>query len=270
MPDRSALGDRMKRYEQAAAAARHLPQLPVCVRLDGKRFSRFTRGLPRPFDARLHALLVSATVALIEQAHARVGYTQSDEITLVLLGRPGKPIYLDGRVQKLASILASTLTAHVNRALPAAIPEKADALALFDARSWVVPSLEEAANAILWREQDARRNAVSMAARSVCSHAELQGRSVPEMRRLLAERGVDWDAFSEGFRRGTYVQRRRLRRGFAPEELARLPPQHQARRDPSHTFERWVVEPRQLPPLREIDNRVEVLFEGAEPILRGD
>ena len=46
--DVDEFGDRMKLYEQAEAGRTALPMLPVCIRLDGKTFSNFTRKLNRP------------------------------------------------------------------------------------------------------------------------------------------------------------------------------------------------------------------------------
>lgn len=58
MPDKSPLGQRMKVYEGRETGRRCMPQLPVCARIDGKRFSQWTKGLERPFDARLSHLMI--------------------------------------------------------------------------------------------------------------------------------------------------------------------------------------------------------------------
>ena len=108
MSDKTPLGDRMKDYEKRETARRPLPMLPVCVRLDGKRFSRWTKGLERPYDPRLSALMVDTTRHLLDETSAVIGYTQSDEISLVLWSDdPKRQLFLDGRLQKLVSILAS-------------------------------------------------------------------------------------------------------------------------------------------------------------------
>lgn len=266
MADKTALGDRMKRYERREAGRRLLPGLPVCVRLDGKRFSRFTEGLARPFDARLSRLMVEVTRQLVETTGACVGYTQSDEISLILYtGDPAKGVYLDGRVQKLTSLLAAQATAAFNQGLPEFLPEKAGEMPLFDCRTWAVPSREEAVNALLWRELDATKNSISMAARAYYSHEEVHGLSGAQKQDLLHAKGVNWNDYPAFFKRGTYVRRERVRRRFSAEDLAALPPMHAARRDPDLVVERVVVRAVELPPLRKVTNRVEVLFEGAAP-----
>ena len=77
-----ALGDRMKEFEMLEAGRRLLPVIPALARIDGRRFSRFTSGLARPYDQRLSDLMIATTKHLVEETNANCGYTQSDEITL--------------------------------------------------------------------------------------------------------------------------------------------------------------------------------------------
>src|SRR5690606_26266119 len=139
---------------------------------------------------------------------------------------------LDGRVQKLTSILAAMATAKFNALLPERIPERAGKLALFDCRVWTVPSREEAANVFLWRERDAIKNSVSMAARHYYSHAQLDHKDASDMQEMLFAKGVNWNDYPAFFKRGTYVQRRVVHRPFTAEELEALPPLHEARSNP--------------------------------------
>ena len=123
MADKTALGDRMKMYEHREVGRRAMPRLPICVRIDGKTFSRFTRNLARPYDERLSELMVHTAEVLVEKTGARIGYTQSDEISLILYSdSPNSQVYLDGRIMKLTSILASIATAAFNARLGELIP----------------------------------------------------------------------------------------------------------------------------------------------------
>jgi hypothetical protein len=154
------LGDRMKEYEMAEAGRRALPGLPTLARLDGKAFHTFTKGLERPYDGRLHALMDATTRHLVKESGALVGYTQSDEISLLFYAAtPRAEPFLGGRFQKLTSILAAMATAFFNRQLAQALPEKAERLPIFDCRAWVVPSLEEAANTCCGASRTPRRTA---------------------------------------------------------------------------------------------------------------
>ncbi|MBN9118159.1 MAG: tRNA(His) guanylyltransferase Thg1 family protein [Planctomycetes bacterium] len=262
------LGDRMKRYEGAEAGRRLMPLLPVLARLDGRAFHSFVRGLDRPFDRRLSELMIDTATFLVRETNAAVGYTQSDEITLAWVPEGyDAQVFFDGRVQKMTSTLAALCSAHFNRRLPAFLPaEFAERLPVFDCRVWNVPTLEEAANTFLWRELDAAKNSVSMAARVYYEHAELHDRSGAEMQELLWKKGVNWADYPTFFKRGTFVRRWKVSRPFAAAELEALPQKHAARSDPALVVERSECGPLDLPPLSKVGNRVGVLFRGEEPL----
>ena len=265
---RDDLGDRMKEYERAEAGRRLMARLPILARIDGKRFSKFTQGLRRPYDERLSRLMVATAQHLVEQSAALVGYTQSDEINLLFYEDDLKSqVFLDRRIQKLTSILASMATGFFNAHLSQELPEKVGTVALFDCRVWAVPTKDEAANVFLWRELDATKNSVSMAARVYYSSAELHDRNNAELHELLFQKGVNWNDFPPFFKRGTFLLRRPVARRFTPAELAELPPRHAARTDPELVVTRNELRHVELPPFGRVTNRVGVLFDGEEPRL---
>jgi tRNA(His) guanylyltransferase len=264
--ENDSLGDRMKTYEMAEAGRCLMPGLPVMMRLDGKAFHTFVKGLERPFDKRLTDLMVATTKFLVEETNAVVGYTQSDEISLVLYtDNQHSQLFFDGRIQKLASVVASMATAFFNRELPKCIPEKADKFAYFDNRVWNVPSLSEAANTLIWRELDATKNAISMAAQHYYSHNELHEKNGSEKQEMLFAKGVNFNDYPSFFKRGSYVRRVDRLVKFSTDELARLPEKHEARRNPDLVYERSVVERVELPPMTKVTNKVDVFFNGATP-----
>ncbi len=261
------LADRMKLYEKAEAGRRLLPKLPICVRIDGRSFSSYTRPLQRPFDERLSQLMIEVTRFVTQQSGALVGYTQSDEISLVLHSdRLDREVFFNGKVQKLCSVLASMTTARFH-ALNTIEELEGQPLAMFDARVWAVPDLEEAANVLLWRELDATRNSIEMAGRACFSQQELHKKNTDQIRSMLLEKDVDWSKYPSFFKRGTYVLQQKFERTLTEEERDRIPLAH--RPAPDATFERTSWDPAPLPPLRQIKNRVQVLFFGAEPELEG-
>lgn len=261
------LGDRMKEYETAEAGRRLLGKLPVLARIDGKCFSSFTRGLRRPYDTRLSCLMIETTRALVKDSGAIAGYTQSDEISLLFYSEdPKSQIFLDRRIQKMASILASMATGAFNAMLPQRIPERVGRTALFDCRVWAVPTKEEAANTFLWRELDATKNSISMAARTVYSHKQLFGKSGSEMQEMLFQKGINWDDYPAFFKRGTFILRREVERRFSTEEMEKLPPLHEARRNPSLVVRRSDVVEADMMPFRRVANRVGVLFDNEAPL----
>lgn len=260
-----ALGDRMKAYEAAETERRFLPGIPVYARIDGRGFSNFTRGLRRPYDERFTAAMVEATKALVEHTHARIGYTQSDEISLVWqVDNPMGGIFFDGKVQKMASVLAALATAAFTRKVLGSDPEFAGYAARlphFDCRVIQLPSRTETANMLLWRNLDATKNAISMAARCHYSHKALHGKSGAEMQEMLFAKGINFNDFPAFFKRGVWVRRAVVERFFRPEELDRIPEAH---RPPADALAlRSEIQVFDLPKFSTVTNREAVIFDGA-------
>jgi len=262
-------GDRMKEYEGIESDRRFLPLLPICARLDGKCFSKFTKGMKRPYDEDMIHLMKATTKFLVEQTNSNIGYTQSDEISLVFYSPDrNSQIFFDGRIQKMTSVLASIATAAFNNILPLAFPKKIDLLPMFDCRVWQVPTKEEAINNILWRELDATKNSISMAARHYYSHKELSKKNSSEMQEMLFQKGINWNDYPSHFKRGTYVQRRKIIKKFSTQEINKLPLKHEARTNPNLEIERTEVRYLDMPPLSKVINKVGVIIYGEEPIIK--
>lgn len=208
---KDSFGDRLKTIEAVYAKSTIDPEKPFCVRLDGKAFHTFTKGLARPYDKRLSDAMVQTMNFMLEKTEARIGYTQSDEISLVFYKlNPSQQQYLGGRIQKLTSIFAAMATARFNQIVQETIPEKAGTLAFFDARVWSVDSLNDAAEVIVWRQEDAIKNAVSMAAHAVFSNKVLHKKNSKEKIEMLAEKGLAWEDYPEFFKTGTFAMRKNV------------------------------------------------------------
>lgn len=203
------LGSRMKSYESIETMQKFPPNSILCVRIDGRSFSKFTRGLARPYDTRLSTLMIETMKYIVEEHKCLIGYTQSDELNFVLLNKYEALCDFDAKKQKLISAMASSATAYFNAHLSEYIPEKVGGvLPRFDCRIWAVPSEAEASNAILWREQDAIKNSISMLAQHHFSHKELQGVNTGLMKdMLLTQRDIRWDDQPKFFKSGTYAKR---------------------------------------------------------------
>lgn len=261
-----SLGDRMKMYERSEAGRRLMPLLPVIARIDGRAFHSFTNGMRRPFDPEFSAAMIETTVALIEETNACIGYTQSDEITLAWHSTDLKSqIWFDGRVCKMVSQLAAHATLQFFQAITHRMPQYASKLPTFDARVWNVPNRTEGANVFVWREWDATKNSVSMAASALYSGTELHGKNGSEKQELLFQKGVNWNDYPSYFRRGTYVQRRTVVKPFTAQEIERLPPKHEARTNPGLLVERSEIRVLDLPPITSVVNREAVIFDGCSP-----
>lgn len=263
MTKHDPMGDRLKAYESAETHRYCEVGLPICVRLDGKAFHTFTNGLTRPYDRRLSDLMIETTKYLVENTHAVIGYTQSDEITLIYnYEGNAQPLY-GGRVHKLTSLLAGMCSSKFTNLLPSYLPEKKEAIPSFDARVFTVPNHVEATNVLLWRWFDARKNSVAMLAQSIFSHKELQGKDGLTMKQMCEERGYNWDNYPDFFKWGTFVQRKTVERELTHEELEKIPEKHR----PEGKVSRSKVEILALPPFNRVSNRHGVVFHGQEPWL---
>lgn len=259
MKDADEFGNRMKAYEAVETSRRLDVTLPIYARIDGRAFSSFTRGMDRPFDFRMLSAMVATASHLVNVTHARIGYVQSDEISLVWLAdAPGSDVFFSGKLLKMTSVLASIAAAQFATVCPAGY---GDRLPHFDCRVFNLPSKEEAANTILWRAMDAKKNAISMVAQSLFSPKQLHGKGQAEMHRMVAERGIDFDLYPYGFTRGTFLRRESAPRELSDAELAAIPARHR----PTGPVMRTSVVAVPMPPFNTVTNRVEVIFDGAKP-----
>lgn len=257
------LGDRIKAYEAAETERSLMPLLPIIGRIDGRCFSSFTQGMERPYDKRLHACLVDTTRHLVKQTQAISGYTQSDEITLLWYAEDYKTqMIFGGKPFKMMSVAAALTTALFIERAREHWPEKIAAKPVsFDCRVFQVPNKDEAANAFLWRELDATKNAISMAARHYYSHNQLHEKTGNEMQEMLFQKGVNFNDYAPEFKRGTFLLRKTVNKELPPEVLARIPEAHR----PTGPIERQVIEAVEMPKFSTVTNRVAVLFDGSEP-----
>jgi tRNA(His) guanylyltransferase len=258
MRDSDDFGERMKALESAETLRRLSVNLPIYARIDGRAFSTFTRGMARPFDERMTFAMIETTKYLVEKTHARMGYTQSDEISLIWLAEGERSdIFFSGKVQKMVSVLASMAAAKFATVCPDAYRDR---LPHFDARVFGLPNKTEGANVFLWRAMDARKNAISAVAQSAFSHKQLFEKGQADMLTMLSELGIDFDAFPEKFKRGSFVRRTVKMRELEPYELERIPEQHR----PSGPVQRSEVIVVSMPAFNEVMNREGVIFDGED------
>jgi tRNA(His) 5'-end guanylyltransferase len=220
------MGDRLKAAERVEAGRRCDPNKPLMARLDGKAFHTFTKGLARPYDVRLSTLMIDTARYLVEHTHAKLGYTQSDEITLYWLNKDplAESSYMfDGKFQKLTSVLAGMASAFFTKELATRLPEKAHLLGVFDCRVWNVESFEDVKDNFIWRQDDAIKNSISMAAQAIFSHKTLHGVGSEAKKKMLREAGKPWEDEPEFFKWGSYVSRVSFEAPLTEEQLAKIP-----------------------------------------------
>lgn len=260
-------GDRMKEWERAETGRRFLPYLPVYARIDGRSFSKFTKGMDRPYDVLMSRAMIETAKYLVNETHARIGYTQSDEISLCWLAESiDSEIFFNSKIQKMVSVLAAMATVKFNEMVTGFWPERVKLLPVFDARVFQLPTKVEGANAFLWREFDATKNSISMAARSVYSHKELYKKTGGDMQEMLWQKDINWNDYPASFKRGTYVQRKAKWVELDEDTLAQIPED----RLPIGPVQRHEIVELKMPPFVKVTNRVDVIFDGADPIVEGE
>lgn len=209
MSSKDNLGDRIKHYEKLETEDYLIPMLPTIVRLDGRSFSKFTKSFDT-FDEDMYEAMVETTKFLVKESNALIGYTQSDEITLILYtDNVNSQILFNGKKHKLLSNLASLASVKFydvlcylkeHKDLPNSFPS-------FDCRIFQVPTKMEAWNALLWRVQDAVKNSIQSLAQSHISHKRLQGMNQKQQITLLEKEGVHWNELPNRFKEGTFVRK---------------------------------------------------------------
>lgn len=231
MATKDSLGDRMKSYYEDRYRINLPRRTNILLRIDGKAFHSYTKGLKRPFDTDLSDDMDETTKYLCENIQgAKIGYVQSDEISILITDYDTLDTspWFDNNLQKMCSISASLATAKFNQlrmrrsfsnlksdpiehgptAYDMEIHNKVldSKLAMFDSRVFIIPEAEEVVNYFIWRQQDATRNSVSMAAQSMFSHKQLQGKSGSAMQDMMfIEKGVNWNDYPFRFKRGGAV-----------------------------------------------------------------
>lgn len=231
------LGKRMKTFYEQVPKTKLMRRCPVAVRIDGKSFHTFTKNFQKPFDEVLIKTMQDTMKYLCENIQGcAFGYTQSDEITLILIDykKLTSSAWFDYEVQKICSIAASMATMAFNkyflknyldhianyndtyhpnfederdrekwRKMVSAYTNASEKGAMFDARCFNIPK-EEVANLLYWRQWCASRNSVQMVGQANFSHKELQNKTCSDIQDvLMTQKGIDWNELPTHQKRGS-------------------------------------------------------------------
>ena len=233
MPVHDDLGCRMKTFYEQIPKTKLMRRCPVAIRIDGKAFHTFTRGFQKPFDEVLIKSMQETMKYLCENIQGCVlGYTQSDEITLILVDykKLTSSAWFDYEVQKICSIAASMATMAFNKFFRdnvgnylyenyddqyladyiKILQNAVDKGAMFDARCFNIPK-EEVTNLVYWRQLDASRNSIQMVGQACFSHKELQNKSCNDIQdMLMTQKGINWNDLPTYQKRGSCCVRNKI------------------------------------------------------------
>ena len=233
--DKTTLGDRMKNNYENITRYYLTRRMPVIIRLDMKAGHTFTKGFKKPFDDVLVKTMQDTMKYLCENIQGCVlGYTQSDEISLVLTdyAELTTDAWFGNNLQKMCSVSASMATLAFNKFFSEQVqdfmyaccddfgddvlPEKPNDYelahnvyfkkfnaAMFDSRVFTIPK-EEVCNYLIWRQQDATRNSIQSVGQANFSQKELHGKSCNNIQdMLMLQKSINWNDYSTTLKRGS-------------------------------------------------------------------
>lgn len=207
------LKDRIESY-QDSSDYKLLNRLPIIIIINGRAFSKITSLLDKPFCEKFSECMVSTTLKLCSEIEgALFAYSYNDEI--VIVSRNDQSIetvpWYDNRLQKICSVVSSMATLHFNK-ISSDLNLIGDGI--FTSQIFVVPTLAEAINTFVYKQQQNFHVAIQ----SACFYELLKkynknsikdmlsGLSLDEKVDLLnQECEVDFDKYPIAFRRGIAV-----------------------------------------------------------------
>lgn len=197
------IGDRMKDLYESRTRYMLPRRTFTIIRLDGKAFHSYTRGLKEPFDDQLMTDMDETAKFLCSGIQgAKFAYVQSDEISILLtdFDKIETDAWFDGCIQKMCSVSASMATGEFNRLRPSW-----GRLAFFDSRVFTIPYQTEVENYFIWRQQDCTRNSITAVAQSLYSHKELEGKNGDQKQEMVFQKGINWNDYAPKYKRGRGV-----------------------------------------------------------------
>lgn len=214
--DKTTLGDRMKNNYENVNRFYLTRRMPIVIRMDMKAGHTFTKGMKKPFDDIFVKTMQETMKYLCENIQGCVlGYTQSDEISLVLVdyAELTTDAWFGNNLQKMCSVSASMATMAFNKFFYSNMPADEEnsgtyykALekgAMFDSRVFTIPK-EEVCNYFIWRQQDSTRNSIQSVGQANFSHKELHGKSCNNIQdMLMIQKGINWNDYATTLKRGS-------------------------------------------------------------------
>lgn len=195
---KDAMGDRLKTFYEDRTRYMLPRRSFTLIRLDGKAFHSYTKGLTRPFDDQLMDDTDETAKFLCKNIQgAKFAYVQSDEISILMtdFDHIDTDAWYDGNIQKVVSVSASLATGKFNELRPGK-------LAFFDSRVFTIPYRIEVENYFYWRQLDCTRNSITAVAQSLYSHKELHGKSGNEKQEMIFQKGTNWNDLAPRYKRG--------------------------------------------------------------------
>lgn len=196
------LDDRMKKYEKRY----ELPiNLPVIIRIDGRAFHTFTRGMQKPFDETFIDMMNTIGLRLCDEIqNCKLALLQSDEINFLVYNGVDSTPWFGNEIQKICSISASLAATIGTKYMSDNIPNKNKVAISFDSRAFIIPP-KDVVNYFIWRQQDWERNSLQMLTRKYYSQKDMENKGCEDMHEMLYTKGDNWNNLPTYLKRGRCI-----------------------------------------------------------------
>jgi len=209
------LKDRINSYRDACSQ-KLLRRLPVVINVNGRGFRRVTSMIEKPFSADLANVMCATAVKLCHEIDGAVfAYTFNDDITIITRNDQSYETqpWFQNDVQKIVSAASSIATLEFsNAAKEVGLGSLAEAM--FTSHAFTVPSLTEAINVLIAKQQLASQSALNFSVFYELTEKYgddaieiLQNRTPDDKEELLEECGRSFSAYPAPFRRGVACYR---------------------------------------------------------------
>lgn len=201
---------------------RLIPNMPLMVMVDGRSFSSLIKKrFQLPFDNDFIEMMNDVAITLCKEINGcKIGYVQSDEISLYISDDNEVDCFFGWRKEKLLSIIASIASARMTHLL--SIYEinkqfnnqelnkeeiiktlKNTTEVQFDCKCWNVPNLNEVFAWFLYRQNDCIRNSKQQTAQTYLNKKSLFNMLVDDqIEKLANEQGIIWYNFDDNVKYG--------------------------------------------------------------------
>ena len=205
---KDTLGDRMKEFYEDRYRNLLQRRTYTIIRIDGKAFHTYTKGLKRPFDEDLIEDMDKTGAYLCKNIMgAKFAFVQSDEISILLtdFDTLDTQAWFDNNIQKMVSVSASMATSEFNKLRKIRFQDFLYKEAQFDSRVFQIPTKTEVMNYFIWRQQDTVRNSISSVAQSLYSSKELHGKNNSVKQEMIFQKGINWNDYIPKLKRGRLI-----------------------------------------------------------------
>lgn len=175
---------------------------PIIITLNGVGFyKKLNQKLQKPFDSKFNKLMNKTLIYLLEKLpYTKIGYTWRYEMNIII----NIPTYFNTNalwkrdVSKIQSIVASMASTFFTREYHKQYQSENDddklMLFEFNCQTWNTPTVEDAYNWLVYRQNECMDNSIKRFARFFLTIGEMKGKTSEELIKYLIEHyNTNWN-----------------------------------------------------------------------------